>query len=59
LLAAAAGTGLLGAVHLRVNGPVFLVGVGMALLFGLVSGAYPAWRMSRMPPLVALRGARR
>lgn len=50
-------TGLLGAEPLRVSYRVFLVGLALALVFGLVSGVYPAWRMSRLQPLAALRGA--
>jgi putative ABC transport system permease protein len=50
-------TGLLGAERLAVSGRVFLVGLGLALTFGLVSGVYPAWKMARMHPLAALRGA--
>jgi putative ABC transport system permease protein len=28
----------------------------LAAFFGVVSGVYPAWRMSRMHPVNALRG---
>jgi putative ABC transport system permease protein len=28
----------------------------LAATFGVVSGVYPAWRMSRMNPVNALRG---
>jgi len=31
----------------------------LALAFGLVSGVYPAWRMSRMHPVAALKGGGR
>lgn len=39
-----------------VNLRIFLYGVGMAALFGIISGVYPAWRMSRLHPVTALRG---
>ncbi len=45
--------------QLRVNLRVFLCGVGLSVLFGLLSGVYPAWRMSRLHPVAALRGAAR
>ena len=45
--------------HLHMNLRVFLCGVGLSVLFGLISGVYPAWRMSRLHPVAALRGAAR
>ena len=42
------------AIHL--NYRVFLYGFGLSFAFGLFSGAYPAWRMSRMHPVEALHG---
>lgn len=39
-----------------VNVRVFLYGMLMAAIFGVVSGVYPAWRMSRFHPVNALRG---
>jgi len=35
---------------------VFLAGLGLSLLFAVLSGAYPAWRMSRLHPVEALHG---
>lgn len=39
-----------------VNLRIFLYGMILAAMFGVVSGVYPAWRMSRMNPVNALRG---
>ncbi|HEX8255021.1 MAG TPA: ABC transporter permease [Thermoanaerobaculia bacterium] len=39
-----------------VNFRIFLYGMLLAALFGIVSGVYPAWRMSRMQAVTALRG---
>jgi putative ABC transport system permease protein len=38
------------------NFRIFLYGMLIAGAFGVISGAYPAWRMSRMHPVNALRG---
>ena len=35
---------------------VFLYGMAIAVFFGVLSGVYPAWRMSRLDPVLALRG---
>jgi putative ABC transport system permease protein len=43
----------------HVNLRIFLYGLIMAMLFGLFSGVYPAWRMSRLNPVQALKGAAR
>ena len=45
--------------ELRLNGTIFLAALGFALLFGLLSGVYPAWRMSKMHPATALKGGGR
>ena len=52
-------TGLLPYADLRLNLRVFAGALGLACLFGLLSGAYPAWRMSRLHPVAALRGGQR
>ena len=39
-----------------VNPRVFGYGMLIAIVFGLVSGVYPAWRMSRLNPVDALKG---
>ncbi len=42
--------------HLGLSAPVFGVGLGLALVFGLLSGAYPAYKMSKLPANQALKG---
>jgi putative ABC transport system permease protein len=49
-------SGVIPFAHLALNFRVFLIGLGLALFFGLFSGVYPAWRMSRLHPVMALRG---
>jgi putative ABC transport system permease protein len=43
----------------QVNLRVFGYGLVLAVFFGLVSGVYPSWRMSRLNPVQALKGAGR
>lgn len=38
---------------------VFAIGLALAVLFGVLSGLYPAWRMSRLHPVQALKGGLR
>jgi putative ABC transport system permease protein len=38
------------------NYRIFGFAVAVALMFGVLSGVYPAWRMSRLHPVEALRG---
>jgi len=52
-------SGIIRYAHFAVNVRVFIYGVLLALAFGLVSGVYPAWRMSRMHPVEALKGGSR
>jgi putative ABC transport system permease protein len=42
--------------QLGVNLRVFVYGLIIALIFGLITSIYPAWRMSRLHPVEALRG---
>ena len=42
--------------ELGLNLRVFAWGLLLTLFFGVVSGAYPAWRMSRLQPVAALGG---
>ena len=39
-----------------INLPVFGCGMLLALVFGLLSGVVPAWKMSRLDPVHALKG---
>jgi putative ABC transport system permease protein len=59
LLRALTASGLFPWAELAVSSRVFLGGLGLALLFGLVSGVYPAWKMARLHPVAALRRGRR
>ncbi|ODS59585.1 MAG: hypothetical protein ABS36_01255 [Acidobacteria bacterium SCN 69-37] len=52
-------SGLIAHAQLAVNVRIFLIGLGLALVFGVVSGVYPAWRMSRLHPVAALKGGAR
>jgi putative ABC transport system permease protein len=49
-------SGLVSHAQFALNPRVFAYGVALALLFGLISGVYPAWRMSRLNPVDALKG---
>lgn len=52
-------SGLIQYAHFRLNVRIFAYGLALALVFGVVSGVYPAWRMSRLHPVEALRGGTR
>jgi putative ABC transport system permease protein len=52
-------SGLIPHADLRLSVRVFFAGLGLSLLFAMVSGAYPAWRMSRLHPVEALHGRAR
>jgi putative ABC transport system permease protein len=57
LLDLVAASGLIKYASLHVNYRVFLASLALIGIFGVISGAYPAWRMSRLQPVDALRGA--
>lgn len=42
--------------HFMMNYRIFGYAILITLLFGLISGVYPAWRMSRLNPVQALQG---
>lgn len=52
-------SGFLSYAHFTLNGRVFLSGLALAGFFGVLSGTYPAWRMSRLHPVEALKGSTR
>jgi len=53
------GSGLIPHAEFSLNFRVWFYALGLAILFGLISGAYPAWRTSRLNPVDALRGGAR
>lgn len=44
--------------QMRLSLPVFAAGLGFVAVFGVLSGAYPAWKMARLDPAAALKGQR-
>ncbi len=52
-------SGLIPYAQFAMNYRIFLYGLGLAIFFGLLSGVYPAWRMARLHPVAALKGASR
>jgi len=50
-------SGLIPYLKVQINFPVFLCGLLITLVFGLLSGVIPAWKMSRVHPVLALKGA--
>lgn len=49
-------SGFLPYARLALNYRIFFYGLAMAVFFGILSGVYPAWRMSKLHPVQALRG---
>lgn len=49
-------SGLIPGADLKISLPVLLAGLGACLAFGILSGVIPAYRMSRMNVVEALRG---
>jgi putative ABC transport system permease protein len=56
VLSALNASGVLPYARLDLSFRVFLYGLAMAVFFGILSGVYPAWRMSKLHPVQALRG---
>jgi putative ABC transport system permease protein len=59
LLRAINGSGLITHAEFGLNWRIFAYALGLAVVFGCMSGVYPAWRMARMNPVAALRGETR
>jgi putative ABC transport system permease protein len=52
-----AGSGLVPYLDIHINLAVFGYGLVISTLFGVLSGVIPAWKMSRLDPVFALKGA--
>ncbi len=50
-------SGLIPNTHFDLNYRVFFYALVLSVFFGVVSGAYPAWKMARIHVVAALRGA--
>lgn len=48
-------SGLIAYIDLSFNWKVFLGAIAVSLIFGLLSGVYPAWRMSKLQVVEALK----
>jgi len=48
-------SGMIANIHLTINFTVLLYSLLACLVFGLFSGVYPAWRMSRLQVVTALK----
>jgi putative ABC transport system permease protein len=57
VLGAISASGLIPYAEFHLNYRIFLYGLLIAIFFGLFSGVYPAWKMSRLNPVQALKGA--
>ena len=49
-------SGLIAYADLHINWQVALLAFVVSLIFGLMSGVYPAWRMSKLQVADALKG---
>ena len=52
-------SGLIPYAQFQMNFRIFFYGLCLAVFFGLLSGVYPAWKMSRLHPVQALTGGGR
>jgi putative ABC transport system permease protein len=51
-------SGVIPGAEFTLNPRVFVYALGLSIFFGVLSGVYPAWRMSRLNPVAALKGGR-
>jgi len=49
-------TGLIPYAQFEMNYRIFFLGFSIAVFFGILSGVYPAWKMSRLHPVEAISG---
>jgi putative ABC transport system permease protein len=56
VLSAIEASGLIPYLQIHLNLAVFGWGLLITVVFGVLSGVIPAWRMSRMDPVFALKG---
>jgi putative ABC transport system permease protein len=50
-------SGIIPYLHVELNVAIYALGLAITVVFGLLSGVIPAWKMSRLDPVVALKGA--
>jgi putative ABC transport system permease protein len=50
-------SGVIPYLHVDMNFSILAYGLLITLVFGLLSGILPAWKMSRLDPVHALKGA--
>jgi putative ABC transport system permease protein len=51
-------SGIIPYAQLTLNWRVFAIGIGLSLLFGLLSGVIPAYKMSKLQAVEALKGGK-
>jgi putative ABC transport system permease protein len=49
-------SGVIPYLQIQINFAVFALGLILTIVFGVLSGVVPAWKMSRLAPVVALKG---
>lgn len=52
-------SGLYKYASFSINYRVLIAGILITIIFGLLSGVYPAWRMAKLNPIYALKGGKR